>query len=196
MKRISTLLVLIGISFSVIGQNNKPKTLIGNDPEDISGFGGVLFSITTINGDLSTMTGGGGAVLFDNAFYVGGYGLGLTGNDVLEIDGVDYSTSFGHGGIWLGYNIRPSDLIHFGVDTKLGWGSITTKSVALTDGDDEDNAFIFSPSGFVEANISYWFKVNAGVGFQKTIGVDSDFYGASDFDGPTFNISLLFGWFN
>ena len=193
MKRISTLLVLIGISFSVIGQNNKPKTLIGNDPEDISGFGGVLFSITTINGDLSTMTGGGGAVLFDNAFYVGGYGLGLTGNDVLEIDGVDYSTSFGHGGIWLGYNIRPSDLIHFGVDTKLGWGSITTKSVALTDGDDEDNAFIFSPSGFVEANISYWFKVNAGVGFQKTIGVDSDFYGASDFDGPTFNISLLCG---
>ena len=95
----------------------------------------------------------------------------------------------------MGYNINPSDLIHFGVDTKLGWGSVVTKSTALTE-EESDDVFVFSPSGFVEANISYWFKVNAGIGFQKTIGVDSEFFKASDFDGPTFNISLLFGWFN
>lgn len=177
-------------------QNSKPKTLIGNDPEDISGFGSVLFSFTSIDGELSTLTGGGGAVLFDNTFFIGGYGLGLTGNKEFQLNGDAYSSSFGHGGFWLGYNIKPSNLLHFGVDTKLGWGNITTKSDALSNGEVKDDVFVFSPQFFGEANIAYWFKVNAGVGFQKTIGVDKDYFDASDFDGPTFNISLLFGWFN
>ena len=181
---------------SAKSQDSRPKTLIGNDPEEISGFGGALFSFTTIDGRLSTLTGGGGAILFDNTFYIGGYGLGLTGNKEQTINGDTYSSSYGHGGFWMGYNIRPSDLVHFGVDTKLGWGSIETRSSALTEGKVVDDVFVFSPSAFVEANISYWFKVNAGVGFQKTVGVDSDYFKTTDFDGPTFNISLLFGWFN
>ncbi|MEM0939030.1 MAG: hypothetical protein AAF600_11485 [Bacteroidota bacterium] len=194
MKKTLFLLLVIATCSAVC--QDRPKTLIGNDPEEISGFGSVLFSFTTIDGDLSTLSGGGGAVLLDNSFYIGGYGLGLTGNNDLEMDGNDYSTSFGHGGFWLGYNINPVDLIHFGIDTKLGWGRIKTRSNAIIDGKITDDVFIFNPSGFVEANINYWFKINAGVGFQKTFGVDSDIYGSSDFDGPTFNISLLFGWFN
>lgn len=196
MNRTLLITLLAFVSFSLFAQDSRPKTLIGNDPEEISGFGGVLFSFTTIDGSLSTLTGGGGAVLFDNTFFIGGYGLGLTGNKEQTIDGANYSSSYGHGGFWMGYNIRPSDLIHFGVDTKLGWGNIETKSSALVNGEVIDDVFVFNPSGFVEANISYWFKVNAALGFQKTIGVDSDYFKASDFDGPTFNISLLFGWFN
>ena len=196
MKKTLLFCGFIAVSLVSFSQNGRPKTLIGNDPEEISGFGGALFSFTTIDGSLATLTGGGGAVLFDNTFFIGGYGLGLTGNLEQTIDGSTYSSSYGHGGFWMGYNIRPSELIHFGVDTKLGWGSIETKSAALLDGEVVDDVFVFNPSGFVEANISYWFKVNAGLGFQKTIGVDSDFFKSSDFDGPTFNISLLFGWFN
>lgn len=195
MKRTILLLSML-VSISAFAQDTRPKTLIGNDPEEISGFGGVLFSFTTIDGELSTMTGGGGAVLFDNTFYIGGYGLGLTGNKEVQIAGDTYSSSFGHGGFWMGYNIKPSNLLHLGIDTKLGWGNITTKSNALVDGEVKDDVFVFSPQVFGEANIAYWFKVNAGVGFQKTIGVDSDYFDASDFDGPTFSISLLFGWFN
>ncbi|MEO9868965.1 hypothetical protein [Ekhidna sp.] len=195
MKRTLFILLIVtaGTSFS---QNNRPKTLIGNDPEEISGFGGVLFSFTPIDGDLSTLTGGGGAVLFDNTFFIGGYGLGLTGNKESEIDGTGYSSSFGHGGFWLGYNIKPDDLLHFGVETKLGWGSITTKSLATNGEVNDDDVFIFNPQIFGEANIAYWFKINAGVGYQKTIGVDNIYFDTSDFDGPTFGLSLLFGWFN
>ena len=195
MKRTLLLLSLILTFYSLMGQDSRPKTLIGNDPEEISGFGSVLFSFTSIDGSLSTLSGGGGAVLFDNTFFLGGYGLGLTGNSEQIIDGENYSSSYRHGGFWLGYIIRPEDLIHFGVDSKLGWGSIKTKSSSLPE-NVVDDVFVFSPSGFVEANISYWFKVNAGVGFQKTIGVENDFFKASDFDGPVFNLSLHFGWFN
>lgn len=195
MKRTLLTLTLFAILSAGFAQNGRPKTLIGNDPEDISGFGAVLFSMTPIDGSLSTLTGGGGAVLFDNSFFIGGYGLGLTGNKETQISGETYSSSFGHGGFWLGYNIKPENLVHFGIDTKLGWGSITTKSNALVESD-EDDVFVFSPGFFAEANIAYWFKVNAGLGFQKTIGVDNGFFQPSDFDGPAFNISLLFGWFN
>lgn len=195
MKR--TLLILtVLVAFGAVAQNERPKTLIGNDPEDISGFGGVLFSFTPIDGDLSTLTGGGGAVLFDNTFFIGGYGLGLTGNHDFNANGSDFTSSYGHGGFWLGYIIKPDDLLHMGVDTKLGWGSITTKSRTTNEAVGEDDVFVFNPQFFGEANIAYWFKINASIGFQKTIGVDNIYFDSGDFDGPTFGISLLFGWFN
>ena len=195
MKR--TLFILTTfLSLTVFGQNQRPKTLIGNDPESISGFGGVLFSFMPIDGDLSTLTGGGGAVMFDNTFFIGGYGLGLTGNHKLNLGGTDFTSSFGHRGFWLGYIIKPDNLLHFGVDTKLGWGSISTKNRMTNESAGDDEVFIFNPQFFGEANIAYWFKVNASVGLQKTIGVDNQYYDAGDFDGPTFGISLIFGWFN
>lgn len=195
MKRTFLLLIVLSVTAS-FAQDSRPKTLIGNDPERISGFGGVLFSFNSIDGDLSTMTGGGGAVLFDNTFFIGGYGMGLTGNKEFEIGTDTYSTSFGHGGFWMGYNLKSTNLIHMVINTKLGWGNITTKSNALAEGEIKDDVFVFNPQVYGEVNVSYWFKVNAGVGYQKTIGVDDDFFSSSDFDSPTFSISLLFGWFN
>ena len=195
MKR--TLFILTTcLSLAALAQSERPKTLIGNDPENISGFGGVLFSFMPIDGDLSTLTGGGGAVMFDNTFFIGGYGLGLTGNHEFTSNGTDLTSSFGHGGFWLGYIIKPDDLLHLGVDTKMGWGSISTKNRATNEGVGDDDVFVFNPTFFGEANIAYWFKINANIGFQKTIGVDNEFFDAGDFDGPTFGISLLFGWFN
>ena len=83
-----------------------------------------------------------------------------------------------------------------GVDTKLGWGSISTKNRGTNEEIGEDDVFVFNPQFFGEANIAYWFKINASVGYQKTIGVDNAYFDPGDFDGPTFGISLLFGWFN
>ncbi|MEM9681446.1 MAG: hypothetical protein AAF901_14070, partial [Bacteroidota bacterium] len=167
MKKLLSLL-FISLSCFVYSQNNRPKTLIGNDPEDISGFGGVIFSFMPIDGDLSTLSGGGGAVLFDNAFFIGGYGLGLTGNHDVTVGGEDFTSSFGHGGFWLGYNIKPDNLIHMGIETRLGWGEVSTKSIATNETVNNDDVFIFNPQVFGEANIAYWFKVNAAVGYQKT----------------------------
>lgn len=195
MKRTFTLLLLFIATFAM-AQNDRPKTLIGNDPEDISGFGSVLFSFTSIDGELATLTGGGGAVLFDNTFFVGGYGLGMTGDRKINVAGEDYTTSFEHGGFWLGYNINPVDLIHFGVDAKLGWGEITSRSSNVSISKNRDKVFVFYPQVNAEVNFAYWFKANAGLGYQKTIGVDDFHFSNNDFDGIAFSVSLLFGWFN
>lgn len=194
MKRTFTILLLVAAVFAH-AQNDRPKTLIGSDPENISGFGAVLFSFTSIDGELATLTGGGGAVLFDNAFFVGGYGLGMTGDRKITEGGENYTTSFEHGGFWLGYNIKPVELIHLGIDAKLGWGEITSRPSTVGVLENSDKVFVFYPQVNAEVNFSYWFKANAGLGYQKTIGVDDFHFSKSDFDGVAFSIQLLFGWF-
>lgn len=170
-----------------------PKTLIGNDPEEISGFGATLFSFTPIDGQLATLTGGGGAVLFDNTFFIGGYGLGMAGDRRIDIEGVEHNVHYGHGGFWLGYIFKPIEVLHLGVETKLGWGEIKYRTPGLDP--EDDKVFVFSPQLTGEVNLSYWLKLNAGVGIQKTVGVDNFYFKKSDFDGPTFSLGLLFGWF-
>ena len=170
---------------------NTPKTLIDTDPDDISGFGAALFSFTNIDGELATLSGGGGAVIFDNTFFIGAYGLGMSGNRRITVNGEELNAHYGHGGFWLGYNINPVELFHLGVETKLGWGKIKYASRPELN----DKVFVFSPKLTGEVNLSYWMKMNAGIGYQKTIGVDEFHFSQTDFDGPTFSISLLFGWF-
>ena len=96
MKQTFTFLFL---ALVLMAHSQSPKTLIDTDPERISGFGSALFSFMPIDGKLAVLTGGGGAVIFDNTFFVGGYGLGMSGSRDISVDNIDYNTHFGHGGL-------------------------------------------------------------------------------------------------
>lgn len=196
MKR-TLVFILILNSFASVSQSTKPKTLITTDPEQISGFGALLFSFTPIDGQLATLTGGGGAAIFDNTFFIGGYGLGMSGDREVTVEGIDYRVDYGHGGIWLGYIMKPVELFHLGVESKFGWGRVRYRSVNGVDPQPaDDQVFVFYPQLTGEVNLAYWFKLNAGVGYQKTVGIDNFAFTNTDFDGPAFSVSLIFGWFN
>jgi hypothetical protein len=104
---------------------------------------------------------------------------------------------YGHGGFLLGYIIKPNDLIHFGISSKLGWGEIEFYEQLPGDNNfrSDDNVFVVHPQVEAEVNFTRWFKVNVGVGYSKAIGVDNVFYDSGDFDGTAIGVSLLFGWF-
>ena len=193
MKRFLTILFTIS-SFAVFAQ--RPNVLIGNDYESISGFGGVMLSFSSLDGKIASYTGGGGAVLLDNAFYFGGYGLGLNDDREINLQGVTYDVSFSHGGFMLGYNIKPVDVFHVTVGTKLGWGGFDFRDTepggrsTVT-----DNVFVAMPEIAVEMNLTHWFKFNVGVGYQAVVGTDNDFYSESDVSSPAVGVSFLFGWF-
>lgn len=191
--------ILIFVALLVAGIATRaqgPRTLIG-DFSSVSGFGGFMSSIQPVAGNYTVLTGGGGAVLLGNQFYFGGYGLGLSDDIVTEFDGTQYEVEYGHGGFMLGYIIRPFDLIHFGISSKLGWGGIEFYEELPSDEvfRSEDNVFVVHPQVEAEVNFTRWFKVNVGVGYSKAIGVDNIFYDSSDFDGTAVGVSLLFGWF-
>lgn len=115
MKGLFVSVFALVIISSVSGQRrDRPQTLLGDGVEFTSGFGGFMIQLPTIDGEISSMTGGGGAVLINNRFYFGGYGLGLADDKQITVDGTDYDMDYGHGGLMLGFVIRPESLIHAG----------------------------------------------------------------------------------
>ncbi len=174
------------------------KTLLDGNAE-ISGFGGFNFGIHTIDGSASASFGGGGAMLLNRTFWLGGFGEGINvnksytymtneGERVIDLD-------MGYGGLWTGYKIRPQDVIHPQVDVKLGWGGVSAK--------DADNGleylsstiFVFLPSAGVEVNITRVFRVQLMAGYRSVSGSDIEFANSSDLSGFVGNFGFVFGWF-
>lgn len=177
-------------------QNTRPKTLIDSSPEHISGFGSIMFSVAPLSGEYSVLSGGGGAVLVDRTFFIGGYGQSTSTDLSFMVEEKEYRSDFGHGGIWFGYLFRPNEVFHLGLDTKLGWGSIENRLMGDPEGNHDDDVFVFFPQLLAALNVSYWCKASAGLGYQKLIGVDRFIYEPSGFSGPAFSLGLQFGWFD
>ena len=199
MKR--TVLVLVGLLVAgFVFAQNRPQTLLGDGVEYTSGFGGFMIQFAPIGGEFAAMTGGGGAVLINNAFYFGGYGLGSSDDIRISTGGQDYEVSFDHGGLMMGFVVRPTGMVHLGVSSKVGWGDITynlydTGGFGFVGPAIRDNVFVISPQIEAEVNMTSWFKINASVGYQLTNGVNNFYYASKDFDGTTIGLSFLFGWF-
>ncbi len=216
------LLLLSGITYA----QDKPeiKTLINpQSPIKISGFGGPFVAFSTINNDFAVSVGGGGAALFNDRFYVGGYGIGLATahrtklqvyNPITEKykDFSNHRTSFGHGGFWLGALFEPYKMVHFGVSTKIGWGAIGLYEFVGDEGPEMevlDRVFVANPMIEVELNVVRWFRVNVGAGYRFVGGVNEkydhyeggkfverrNYFNAAGFNSPELTISLLFGGF-
>lgn len=191
---------------------------------NVSGFGSYFIGFSSLYGDVAVYNGGGGAVLLNQSVYFGGYGLGLsTRHGVESITLEDYdghyetyddlNTKFGHGGFWIGYLHKSYKPVHFGASTKIGWGSIALENDYVDPNFNEysyyqivtDNVFVINPQVEVELNLLRWFKINASAGWQFVTGVDKtytneagesvQFFKASDFNKPMFNLAFMFGGF-
>ena len=221
MKRI--ILVLIAVVFTNIAmaQDDKPtQYLFGNGKTTVNGFGAPIVQFWSTGGDFAVSSGGGGAVLINQTFFIGGYGMGMaTEHDVenlkiMQTNGssISYSklrTNFGHGGLWLGYIHHRKEAIHWGVSAKIGGGAINLMDPDFDDsmrhGIGIDGVFVFIPQLEVEMNIARWFKINIGAGYQMVTGVDKtytninnqvvNYYNSSDYNSPQASISFLFGGF-
>jgi hypothetical protein len=179
--------------------DEEPQVLLGSGLTSISGFGGFLMDFSQINGKTAVSTGGGGAALFNQVFYFGGYGLGnnsqfeyINPEDSL----VNADLRFGHGGFWLGIITNPKKLVHFNFSTKLGWGNISLTEREYTFRTIlNDKVFVAIPQVEAELNITHWFRINGGVGYRLVTGVNNSEFSPKDFNSPEFALSFLFGWF-
>lgn len=192
MTKIIILLSFFFTSLSLFAQDDYQYLSKGD--WRLSGFGGYLLEFSTFSGELGVSNGGGGGLLVNHTFFMGGYGLGLS-NDLVYTapnDGI-YQIDFGHGGFWLGYIFRSEKLIHIGVNSKFGWGSLSVheQNQLL----DKDNVFVITPQIEIEANVTRWFKANAGLGYRYTAGVTNPYVEKRILNSPHFSMSFLFGWF-
>lgn len=169
---------------------------IFNSVHNISGWGGPMLEISSINGETVVDVGGGGALILDN-FFFGGYGLGtdapnlVMGSETFDID-------FSHGGFWLGYSALPNKVVHIYSSLRFGWGDTT-----LRDGDGDkrfsDNMMVVSPEIGIELNVTSWFRLDLTGGYRFVNGVDDlpEASGLNDdsFTSPFAGITFRFGGF-
>ncbi|MCF8231119.1 MAG: hypothetical protein K9J27_02940 [Bacteroidales bacterium] len=193
--------------------DNGMKYLIDGDI-NLSGFGGVTVDFTSVENDPAVFVGGGGALLINQSVFLGGYGQGLATQhkrhdvSIDEAENIDPVLQFGHGGVWLGYILQPSSVIHLNINTKFGAGEL-----ALTESLDEydmfdsyhkDQVLVLTPSVGINVNILPWFRIAANAGYRLTSGVGDKTYNNSeelifkskDYNAPSFSLSFLFGGFN
>lgn len=215
LKITSSLLILMFVCVSLNAQDTKEtQYLFQKGNVSISGFGGFTTEFSSIQNEFAVLTGGGGAAIFNQKFFFGGYGMGLSTkhnrNDLDSIINVkDNRISFGHGGFWIGYLHNSYKAVHLSTSAKIGWGQISLydEYYDYKDPDEylaKDNVFVLTPQLEVELNLTSWFKINFAGGYRLVSGADKsyifngiskNYYNSSDFSGPVANISFLFGGF-
>jgi hypothetical protein len=198
-------------------EQGEMQYLFGNKEFRTSGFGAPIVEFSSFNGEFAVFNGGGGAAIFNNKFFIGGYGMGMSTqpgfpnvyseNGDLETDHLQ--VSFGHGGLWTGYNFMPTKPIHFVVSLKAGGGAA---SIINTEFDFEnyeqyyDYVGVVKPQVDVEMNLLRWFKISIGAGYRYVMGINDGtyfnaegeeirYFNKNDFNAPYGSITFLFGGF-
>ena len=181
--------------------NQREEYLFSNiSLNKVNGFGAFTTQFTSMNNDFAVCNGVCGGVLFNQTFFLGAYGMGLSSQieSDLSKDSISEYIGFSHGGPMIGFNFSPHKLVHLTTNAKVGWGSFNShakddfeKTVA------EDVVFVFNPEFGAEMNITKWFKINATAGYRFVSGIDLiSYYNEKDLSAPTASISLLFGGFH
>ncbi len=197
-------------SVAVFAQDDeKSETLFGKGNLRISGFGAPLVEFSSVNGQFSVSNGGGGAALFNQKFFLGGYGVSMSNRVNLGDVSNNQRLDFGHGGFWLGYVSSPKRLVHFTGSLRLGWGGISVRDNRFANNNFSNrvsNCFVATPELGVEVNITRFFKIAATAGYRVVTGANSvqftDFQGNTTqtinnatFNSPMGMLTFKFGWF-
>ncbi len=162
------------------------KTLFSGKFEH-GGYGGPVFKVTSIDGELSFFSGGRGGWIINHTFVIGGGGYSLLSD--VSINGNNLNMNYG--GLEVEYIYRSESLLHFTVHTGLGFGNVEYSDTSF-----DDRYFFIEPSLNAELNVFKWFRVNAGAGYLYVNGIEN-MPGLSDSDvrGIMGSIVFKFGLF-
>jgi len=205
-----TALLLIGACAHAQEKEEGMRYLL-EDGIQITGFGGPTVSFGQVENEFAVFSGGGGAMLINHQFYIGGFGEGLATRhkrNNVSVDGDELKevhTNFGYGGLWTGYIHQPNNLLHLRTSVKIAAGALTLADSFETMYDElyHDVVFVAIPSAGVEINILPWFRVSLDAGYRHVGGLEKTvddntglrIFNSNDYTGLHTKISLLFGAF-
>lgn len=182
------------IVFSTYAQTEKTEestsfNTLFNRIDDFSGFGSFMMNFGSNKGDGYVLSGGGGAVLFNKTYYVGGFGIKGSLNTFTPADeAIPFDINYS--GFWLGYIYNKDMLVHPVGSLKLGWGNIN-----VTNGSATDNIFVVVPQIGAELNFTKWIKMELGISYQLVSGINLIEIEPSQFRNLHIGLDFKFGWF-
>ncbi len=162
----------------------------------VGAFGAPIVEFSDLDGSFGVSVGGGGAIMIEH-FFIGGYAMGSTHDILQDIDADEYDVTLAHGGIWTGFDLMPSELIHMTANFRAGWGVLLFGlDNDFSDYDFEDRIFTLTPELGIELNVTRFFKIAATGGYRWVKDVDTKPYEGNEFDSFTGSLVLKFGEFN
>jgi hypothetical protein len=204
MKRV-LLVALMSISVNGMAQEASKIAVPQTRPaQSVTGFGGVLFEVSQLYGQATSSVGGGGAALFNNRFFLGGFGQSTVGATAFIANGVTHETQYRQGGLWLGYISTLNQTLSLVSDVRLGWANISLQR--LSGATYNSRGFMTTPSVSLRFQPTQAIAVHVGVGYRLASSINlplTDVQGritdhrltSQDFSGATGTLSVLFGGF-
>lgn len=166
------------------------------------GFGSLVYGVTSVNGQASYLRGSRGAwvIRFDEGHAINlGFGSYRTNTNFDAVDwnvaGVDQpEMRTNYGGFEIEYENRSYKLIHFGIQSTIGSGSVKYRSDTGLE-KESDNFFVVQPGANIHLNVTDWFRLSGGIFYRVATNVNLDGTSDSDLSGMSGIIGLRFGWF-
>jgi len=186
-KHVKTVIVICIFSFASMSGSAKES----NGISLVGGFGGPILNTNIIN-NTSLSIGGGGAAVFSNGLFLGGFGLGTSDFLANESQLPNYTMKVEYGGLWTGFIQPINKKLSYSVSLKTGFGeaqllNTTEKQLYY------DNLMVFSPEFAISWRTAYISTIQLGVYYNLFTGIDFHNHVSYDFSGPGFSIMFKFG---
>ncbi len=190
MKKTVIITILLGIFISTFAQVKERDYT-----DDNGGYGALMMSFRTLDGNLAIFSGGGGGFMI-NDFRLGVFFNGLTNSfSKKDTTNISYKLGCSYGGIWLGYPLLKDNKWHMIADMKISIGNsrlINTNWVQIDNG----IFFGFCPSFGVEYAANEILMFSAGLEYHYSLfPTPPDFYTAQSFSSPGVYVSVKLGSF-
>lgn len=174
--------------------------LFGSGPRDIGGFGGPIYRVTQLAGETMAIGGGGGAMLINRRFAIGGMGVGGTTNVDAIIGGspVRGEMDFGYGGLTLEVITRPSKLVHATYGLLIGGGGISIWPDDLRPRNPTDSTEVFGvtePQLGIELNVAKWMRIGVTGSYRFVFGAEVPKLVDDNLSGASGSLVFRFGKF-
>ena len=168
---------------------------------DHGGYGGPMFSMTSIRGNGEIMAGGRGGWLIDHTLLIGGGGHGVLSDIEGELPAPQDTLSLGvgYGGFMMEAIVLPRELVHFSVSALIGGGGVSFYDRSDPSANNEelesDGFWVFEPGVHGIVNLAHFVRVYVDALYRIVGDVELEGVTNSDISGPSFGVSFMFGAF-
>ena len=199
------ILLLTLVPFLVLGQNDSDEAKsIFSGGSEIKGFGAFEMKLTPIADKTSLFIGAKGGVNVNKYFMLGlaGYGL-ASGTDIPgEIPPKDLRLNGGYGGLLVGFNIFPREVVHLSIPIVFGAGKMYLTDPTFFSGNSdsdytiENSSFmVVEPGANLVFNVTSFFRLGMGASYRYVQGLSLTNLTDEQLLGWAINLNLKFGSF-
>ncbi|MGQ9664708.1 MAG: hypothetical protein ACUVQ3_04725 [bacterium] len=159
-------------------------------------FGGVVIKFSELNDKFACLIGGRGAFVFNHFFAIGGGGYGLANPITVHTHYPlrEYDMEFGYGGLIVEFILGSRRLIHFGVHTLIGGGSLCYRNDYYEPWYD-DGFFVLEPGAELTLNVTKCLRIDLGGSYRYIHGADLDGVSDKTLSNGACHITFKFGRF-